>query len=267
MNIVRRCENCGQPALAGDIVCWHCGRQLAGGQEEDGPGKVSVREGWGQASLASLATYGGLTLAVFVAVLWVMSALGRRPLIQVSAGDLPAAGWQMVTDTRETFVVFLPEEWEWLDRSNLNQAAAFDRLVASSDVFQLATYPFNQEAADLELVFVAQRTSSPPLLLVVARSQQLSRLSREEAAHDLQAGDYDVATAGLVENFDKSHAYFEVETPASQALGGTLKCSQQFIPGGSAGLVVSACAPARRFASVKSILTDILATFQRLKLP
>ncbi|MGH2536219.1 MAG: hypothetical protein ACRDHL_02370 [Candidatus Promineifilaceae bacterium] len=80
-----RCPHCDQPALAGDVTCWHCGRSLPGQDPEAAP--PAGDEAPEDISLKALAAYLALTAAIIIALLLVLLALGRQPVAP------PGAWW------------------------------------------------------------------------------------------------------------------------------------------------------------------------------
>jgi hypothetical protein len=268
-----RCENCGQPALEEDKVCWHCGWQFPGYDEQDLE-KVEIRASWrGNQPVSTVLMYGSMTAIVILAALLVMSALGRQPLVQAGVQSNLGPGWVDVVDRNRFFTFSLPVDWTWWDRADDRQAAALDSMLADEPIVA-GTYPLGTQADDLEILFLAQPPKEEqPVFLAVARSARLNGLSYAEAARFLQENkDFQIQQAQVIEDFDESHIFSIVEIPmgessteASESSGsGFLRCQQQFIRGQTAVLLVTACAANARYTAFQARFGIILGSFQRL---
>lgn len=260
------CKNCGEPALATDTVCWHCGMPIPGREENDIRAE-QVKEEWKRTTSTSLvAIYAVITTIVIVGALLLMAYLGRLPLVQIGLGTRTQAEWLSISSDDKGFILSLPESWTWFDGAFEDQQAIINELVTKDPRYLLGTHPFGAEVDDVVIRFVAVESalatnqSSP--FLVVGQSRLLNRLSYEEAEEFLLKSDYQVSQASFINNFDKSHLSIFVRTEHSEV--NSLRCRQQFILGESEALLVSVCAPSSRYQVYANTFDDILSSFQRL---
>lgn len=268
-----QCENCGQPALEGDTICWHCGWRFPRRETSKKPApKVTRKPGQEQPfSLTAVSVYAGLTILTIMAALLVMRSLGQKPLVTINLEALNP-GWIPVTDQAQNFTFDIPAGWVWLEKEN-RQPAEFEQLVEARAEFREAVAPFSHVAADLELLMIVtseQATeavlsaSAESGFLVIARSVRLNQFSPEQTIALLQqnAASADVLEASVAESFNgQQQAAFLLELPHE---GGKLRCREQFTPGQVAGFLIAACAPGARYAPYNNEFQDILASFQLL---
>jgi uncharacterized OB-fold protein len=266
MNIV--CENCGHQALDTDNSCWHCGQPLPG-RENSGRKKVKARESWTRGSgPASVAMFGGLTIAVIVAALLVMSSLGDQPQLQIRLGTRVRPDWTFITAANDLFTVTLPDTWTWQDGTDPATAGALRKLLDGDQRYQLAAHPFGAETEDMTVSFLAQGpqpgTGKPPFM-IIANSPLLNRLTYDEAVTFLRNSDYNLQEVRFVDDFDKSHVSIIVSTPIDDATDEAIRCRQQFVLGQNESLLASMCAPAGRYTAYSNQFNEILASFQHLE--
>ena len=261
------CENCGQPILDTDTVCWHCGWQLPRRKAPKSAARNAAAVAKQQPyPLSAVLVYGALTAAVIVATLLVMRSLGQRPLIIIHPETRLSAEWQPVTDENERFTLDLPSWWTWLDREQDQER--FDALVAQNGRFQAALSPLGALADDTELHLIAYEPApegeSPPAFLVVAQSARLQQSSPEGAISLARqnAADLEILGTHLAQGLTgQAQSYLLLEIPGPW---GVLRCQQQFTPAQQVGFLVAACAPGNRFPRYNSDLQNILASFQPL---
>ena len=270
MNI--RCENCGHTALDTDSTCWHCGKPLPG-REDAGRNKVKVRDSWGQsAGPTSLIVYGGLTLFVILGAILLMASLGKQPQLQVRFGTRTQDGWSFINSANHQFTVSLPDEWSWLDGTDMETAIELAQLVEDQPVLRLASYPLGAEVQDLTVLFAASSTfvgDEGAPLLIIAGSPLLNHLSYQEALEFLANSDYDVEQVVLVDDYDKTHLSIVVDPPIQDDISGDgtdiiIRCRQQFVLGREESLLVSLCAQPTQARANAPTFDEIMASFQHL---
>ena len=265
----RRCENCGQPAMPTDRVCWHCGWRLVADDEVDRLEKATAGQGWQQPSnLPALVVYTGLTALVVLLLLVVMGWLGRQPLVQGGAAERPVEGFTQVTAADQSFTLNLPDEWAWLDGANRLQASALEALLDEGDLYRTATFPLGEEVADLDIVFVAAVPAATDTdgFIIVARSEALNLLTAEDAVRFLETGEFAnslVLQVELVDDADRKLVSLIAEAIDEEGID-LLRCQQQLVPGEESSYLVSACAISDRYTQFKSVMASILASFHRL---
>lgn len=261
----KRCPYCDQLLMEDEAVCWSCGRQtgVALPEAEAQEAAQATRqkpEGRSKGRPPSaVVIYTGLTLAVILGALILTAFLGRQPRLQ-AASIRPPDEWQRVTNTDETFTLFLPAGWRLFDSGNNEQRATLERLLAANDVFRDALHPW-REVRDVEAIFLA--ASDPPVaggppeeLFVVARSTALNRLTYAELISVVEQGNVIVSAAEVEEDYDRRYAYIQLRTP------GALACQQQFIHGDEELLLAAFCG--RSEEPSNATLQLVRRTFQRL---
>lgn len=281
--MIARCDNCGQPALDTDKVCWHCGRPLAGRDIEE-LDKIPVNQGWQQTK--SLGTIGGyivVAVIVIVAAVLVTRSLGRQPKVSASVGERPPEGWEAVTDFNGRFTFHLPQEWRWFEQAQREERAdpPLPALLEAGQLFGPGTNPFGAETDDLAIDFLAvpisdtavfeneaavtQALATAEAFMLVARSKRLNRLTYTEMAQFLLNSDYRILQAEQVEEIDRSYLTIAVETPLE---GGDdfefLRCNQQFFLGREESMLVTVCAKDTAYTIYQRTFNDILTSFRRL---
>jgi hypothetical protein len=266
----QRCDNCGQPALAGDTVCWHCGWRLTDADEAEGElVAVSARQGWQQPTdLTAIVIYGVLTLAVILLTLLVMGWLGRRPLIEAS----PAAGQpgrrQVITTADRSFIIDLPDDWVWLDGTNRPQAPLLASLLAEDPWFSTATFPLGEELTDLtiNLAAAAPTFSNIETFAIVATSRDLSLLPEESIVRYLRAAEFQNSlvlevTTSVSSDGSSVNLTAEVMDEVGTDL---LHCQQKIVRGAFTGWLVSTCSPSLQYAKHEEVMATIVASFRLL---
>lgn len=263
--MVIRCENCGQPAVEGDINCWHCGQRLSASPAAAGSDtmtRAKIREQWQRPfSLSDAAVYGGMTALVIVGLLAVLVALGRFPLVQKRIGQGLPDDWAYLAGDELAFTLALPANWQiW-------QAAEASRQVNETELYQHTLLPFGEQAPDLTPRFLALAPPRPngdlTMLAVIAQSEALGRLTSDQAITLAQRNE-NVLTAEYRSNFDRSGVFLDVEQPQSDP---PLRC-WQYLTGGRDSrpvLLLSLCAPAGRFGVYQETMIRILDNFESLR--
>lgn len=280
-----RCENCGQPALETDTVCWHCGQPLTGrGKQAKAESQIvaqaqpdppppaeppaQVKDRWQEPrAFGDLAFYIGLTALVILGVLMVIGRLGRYPLVRASIGERPLFEWDNINDAALTFALQLPRAWERYDGQDPDQAAAFRQQFDQSELYRQGTLPLTSGVGDVQYVFLAlspRPRELPPAFLVVGKSEILSRLNYEEALQFLAESEVTVREAFMVEDFDRAFLSTLVEIPVAAEGFENLRCRQQYIRGRSESLLMALCAPEPRYAFYEESFGAIYQSFQSL---
>ncbi|RMG93908.1 MAG: zinc ribbon domain-containing protein [Chloroflexi bacterium] len=260
-----RCENCGQPVLASDVVCWHCGYKLSPHKElaagEETAVSVADRSLLEDLSLGVLAGYAGLTLLVMVLFLLVIHNLGQKPLVTVSA-DVPLRpGWVPVVDTDQSFSVYLPRQWKWLDRTAPEWTEEGRELMAG--VGETAVLPWQPLAPDLTPLLLARSEDDNNAFVLVVGSSQL-RIAPETAVSRLRQflPPDTIRSDAITENINKlPQAILFLELPPDAPV---LTCQQLYIPAQNNTYILAACAPTERYPRVRQTFQQILASFQPL---
>jgi hypothetical protein len=262
------CDQCGEPALATDSTCWHCGQPLAGRERLNVDVKTAADSWRGTDNTNAVVAYGIMTALVIVAALVVMGMMGSRPMLQIAVGTQTPEEWKSISPADNAFFVNLPEEWDVWDGADEDQSESLDRRLSEDAYLTLGTHPFGAEVDDMEIRFIAQDENAvnelPGLFLVVANSQVLAGLSYEEAIQFLSKSEYQLRRVEIVDNFDKSNLSISVETPLDDGEGDSLRCRQQYILGNESVMLVAVCSPEIRYQAQEHNILNILDSFQRL---
>lgn len=262
-----RCENCGQPALSKDRVCFYCGTPLPD-REIIGDEQVSFREGWAQRTSSRQAIfYLGMTIFLIIAAVCLMLILGQQPVVQIGFTTREPENWQDIVVQDHSLLMALPPAWQWYDDSVEATYADFDSVLAQEKTYALGLKPLGDWATDLEIMFLARESDKfeegAGAFLIVGRSQRLKQLSSQEAVQILTTNDL-VSETTVVDNFDKSHLSIMIELPLKENAGDLLLCRQQFVPGEMAAYLMSVCAPSQRYLGLETTLNEIYDSFQVL---
>ena len=281
--MIAKCDNCGQPALDSDKVCWHCGRPLAGRDIEE-PDKVSVNQGWQQTqSLGAVSGYVAVAVIVILAAVLVTRSLGQQPKVSANVGERAPEGWETIMDFDGRFTFYLPQEWRWFEQERREERSdpPLSELLEAGQFFMAGTNPFGAETDDLEIDFLAvalpetagfedeaadmQSLITAEAFMLVARSGRLNNLTYEEMAQFLRNSDYRILQAEQVEEIDRSYLTIAVEAPV-EAAGDFefLRCNQQFFLGREESMLVTVCAKDTAYTIYQRTLNEILTSFRRL---
>jgi hypothetical protein len=266
------CPNCGKPLLPTDTACWHCGYTLARKPAKPAAPARPVRAGRQTASppatydFRALAVYGGLTLAVLAALLLVMGALGRRPILVRSALNL-TSDWVALTATDLSFTLSLPPDWQWLDVAYRDQDDVLRQLTAVQGYIDRALRPPGGPSAGLDIVAVGLGTRTPesgePATFVVigrdpaldgAGAETLLALARERYPEATETR-VDTRIAG-----QPQARYTLLDAPAGYQCR-HLALGRERQP----GYLIAACAPQAEYGNRERDLGAILDSFQLLQ--
>lgn len=274
-----RCENCGNPVLATDTVCWHCGRQLPQKpQPKPSPTKrlrrftpPSTRLADTEAAvtqpydLRAIAIYGLLTLVILLLLLLTMQSLSRRPLLVAGADLRLGADWTAVTDNDLNYTLSLPPGWQWLDSKFRQQQALLDETAAAEPNIAWSLSPLGAGVNDLELLAIGFLPQPPddrqPMTFVaIGRSQQLAVLTPQQALALI--ADHPLVTASATaEPFaGQAQARFGLLSSNQQ-----MQCRSLYTAAAEAAYLVATCAPQSSFARFQRDLDNILNSFQLLQ--
>lgn len=265
------CDNCGRPVLETDTVCWHCGRQLPERPRPRAsrpafPGKQASQPATTAYDLRAIAVYGALTLAVIIGLLWVMSSLGRRPLLVRSAGSGVGPDWVIVTDGALRYTLSLPPGWEWLDVPFRQQQAVLEQLRERQPYLDLAMSPLARAAGDVKTLAVSLPPQNPeeiePLpFVIIGDSARLGGLQPQQAL-DLAA-----ETAAVFEQTIDDRIAGQAQARfATLDADNAYQCRHLFVTDArETGYLVAACAPQSDFGRLERDLKTILDSFQLLE--
>lgn len=263
-----QCENCGQAALETDVICWSCGhalpRQVPILEAVPGPekGEYSV-------PLTSLAAYGGITIVIVIALLFVMRSLGRQPQFVRGAESALQPGWTAVTDSNRLFTLNLPVPWDWLDRNDSLKEADFIAEVRQSSRYQVALAPFDGMTDDRRLLLLASENlsgeqSAEPVFVVIIRSEQLSRYSSEQVAAFLRTapGGATLSRFDLAESRNgRPRGIYIISIPHN---GQEMRCQNLFFNNISDSYLIIGCSDEKFYNDYANIIHEILVSFQPL---
>lgn len=222
--------------------------------------------------MTQIAAYGGLTLVIIAALLWVMQALGQQPQVVQSLGDTLKDGWTAVTDHNRTITLNLPAQWHVLDRTAPEQEAAFVAALRQNSQYQTALAAYDTAADDRQLLLLAEanpteRETAVPAFILVTHSQQISQLSPKQMTELLEAGPTGVEL--LRTNLEASLNGREQVThlTAQPYQDNTLRCQQLFYKSADDNpdsYLIIGCVTQDGYAAYTNIFHDILVSFQPL---
>lgn len=268
----RSCENCGQPALDTDTICWHCGQALTPKEVAPAPkptkrNVVAIPEPTSPEPLPMVAitVYGTITAVLIVSMLLVMHSLGQRPLVMFNPETGMNREWVPITAYDQRFTLDLPLGWAWLQ----NDQDAFATLIAEGEVFETAVYPLGTIAKDMDYLLVAMPQDVTPSgtgFILITRSHRLGPLT---PAQSIALVEQSSANFNLVEA-DKAVSFtglplaeFMLELPVTE--DGILRCRQYFMPDTDAAYLLAGCAPQPEFSNFVGTFDRVLTSFQPLR--
>lgn len=255
------CDNCGNPVLPTDIVCWHCGRHLE--KQTTGVAESTIEHDSEQEKRAeeelepfprqTILAYGALTAVTVILLLLAMRSLGRAPIISVDAST-QEGGWISVTDQEQRMVVNIPVDWEWstpdILLSSVPEELNWDTAVA----------PLGTLVPDAEVILTVENENAQ---IIVIHSQRLGRLSTQQAIDALKQEEFEgltIENSQLVGNMaEQPMADFTITHDTEN-----LECKQRFIPVEDAGLVVATCSPQNNVVRYAKLFDTVLNSFQPL---
>lgn len=274
------CQNCGQPALETDTICWHCGQPLAGKKDKTNQAAKETAvspESLPSLPIQSIAVYGGLTLVIIIALLWVMQALGQQPQVVRGLSSSLKPGWTAVTDHSRLFTLNMPAQWQKLDRTDPLQEEAFITTLRQNSQYQSVLAPYDAMADDRQPLLLAQADQTEtetavPAFILVTRSRQISQLSPKEVTTRLEAGPagLELQRVNLEASVDgREQVTYITALPYENQ---TLRCQQLFyksvndsVSGDDpASYLIIGCVSQDSYPTYTNIFHDILVSFQPL---
>lgn len=279
--MVKRCAKCGQTVLQTDIVCWHCGAQQTGtdqegrtapepnGQKEvESTIAVSVRNSGNTAvseepplSLTAVAVYAAITIFCFIIILLILQYLSRQPIFLINPTISREEGWQAVTDGNKQFTVDIPPNWTYLENEN---NLPVDSFVKELNPLEAQTVFQNLEenlAGDI-VPYMLVQTNAYPAFLLITGSPGLQPATSTQLTALIEHSDWEILRIDEVElpqNENRIDASFYLD-----ANGDQLRCALQMTPHKTERFVVVGCAPKDDFQQVAEVLTKMMLLFQPL---
>lgn len=263
-----RCQNCGQPALSDDRICFHCGRPLPG-REAAEEQTARASQGWQHGiSRKKVGLFLVMTVGLIIAALTMMTILGQQPLVQIGFNTREPDNWQDIVVHDRAFIIFLPPAWEWYDASESTSSSTLGGLPVVDGGHASSLRPLLDFVKDIEVRFVAVEgkgfEDGGGAFVVLGRSKILKEVTTNQALEILNENEYVVGEATMVENFDKSYLGYSVELPTYNNNRQKLFCNQQLIHGDTAGYVLAVCSPSPRIQGLETTFTEIYESFQLL---
>ncbi len=262
----KRCDNCEQPVLDTDTVCWHCGRALSSTAVPKTPKRITALSDEVAVEplpLPAVAVYGTITAVLIIAMLLVMRSLGQKPLVLLHPNTQAHADWVPVTSHDQQFTLDLPSEWNWLEANQ----PLFASLVIEGGPVVTAVYPLGTIATDTEYLLIAGQGAMPQAsFILIARSRSLNAITPEQSIALVEQSDatFDLVSADVVQSFTGTNmAQFLLVLPNTEM--GTLRCRQIFVPAADVAYLAGGCAPEAEFRAFATPFENVLASFQPLE--
>lgn len=165
----KTCENCGQPVLASDAICWHCGRKLPRTETPAAASEAPTQNDSAHSiSLTAVIVYAALTAVILLATFLVMRSLGRRPLPPSEGSFNPPAGRETVPTESGGSSLSLSSDWRWLDESNSSQGTEFTTALAAKRHF--STTIVAAGAVEAELALMDKAAEGGPAALGISQA-------------------------------------------------------------------------------------------------
>lgn len=275
--MLSHCPNCQQPVLPDDTTCWQCGAKLAdkpaalpttsaGAKKrpstatdrllalnrrwvrDDGEEVVFIRPGL---------VYGVLTLLSFLFLVGSLWGLSSTPLVQITAAELPPAGWETLTIGNYEYTLDLPSQWQ-LWRADRPEDVPFLTAGDAPEV-QLTQHPLRGLATEWEtILWGSEPTGELRAYVVVARTpaftvdyEQLRQLARQQPI-DPQAH---LFSSGITENGRRTHLAADISWEP-------FRCRQQLVNGYPYALLLTSCVPQEQFGQYNQLLEQLHNSFE-----
>jgi hypothetical protein len=273
------CDNCGRAVLPTDTICWHCGQPLpaepspspedrsqAGekGANEAGAGANGTAASSPRPSRSLLLAYGSLTLVIFIAMLWVMGALGKYPLLVVNPDTRGGANWDIVEGDNGHYQVSLPEDWRRWQADD----AGFQDELASDSRYRAALFPLGAIAEDTDYLLLAltnhHSAAEAPGFLAVGRSDRLGRAPLPQVIELVQQSPAISIRRAEIEPGLTGRDQVQLELDFARD-GNTWRCRQWVIPARETTFLLGTCALPNDFIRYEDHFADLLLSFQPLQ--
>jgi hypothetical protein len=244
---------------ASDARCWHCGAALAGKQagephlDDQGTLVVSSPEAKQDISLTAVSLYAALTLICLLAIILLVRSLASRPLLLPNPNFARPAGWQIVNDEAEQFILSLPADWVWQE----GEPAVTPPDITSVNAILQAAFP------DWQLWGIAQAPEMAGFVLVTG-SPGLPKMSAEDTAVFLTQHLPEETITAVEEKEgigDTSVVSARLTVPGAT---GELTCQLQAVPAADQMFWLVGCAPVDTAVNVQPDLENVLLSFQPL---
>lgn len=260
------CPNCEKQRLATDTICWHCGAKLPKVAMEtavfpDPDADLLAQE----RSKTAVIIYASLFALTILALMAMLTALGKRPLFILNGETERPAGWTAVTNQPQTFTLNLPAGWEWLDKANEAESATIDALFAGDEGMKTAVLPFLTIVPDSKLAFLAQQKEDAPFLLIL-QGEALAATSPRALIADVErlmdgdggGGNGRLQQSSIIENgITGEQVDFRFGFPQQ-----TLRCQHRYVQD---GYLLIACADEGVYGRYATDLLTTLSSFQPLR--
>lgn len=254
--MTRVCQNCNQPALPSDTICWHCGQQLTAFVAQ--PDSTATRASAASPSQLRLGLlYGGLTAVFLIIFLSATTILEKSPLVIFDGRIAYPPNWQSVTAANMAFTLNVPPRWTVAENPAEGDAPYFSTTLQSFNA--------TPAQADLRLIATSPNTEDDATpFVMVAYMPQLTAFSAAELLDYVRNNEaINYATGDIVRGLhpDPAPAYiFEVQDGDQR-----LRCLQQVTRAYEQSYLVSGCAPLASYPDNEEALGHALATFQILE--
>lgn len=247
-----RCDNCDQPLLATDSVCWHCGHPRQASASAPAPAAATE-----STQLTAVSGYALLTLIIIIALLLVMRSLAQQPLIVVNGNISRPRGWTVFTDSQRRFTVNLPPKWQIAEPGD----TAFTALQGAHGVWETAVVPLDPSTI-LLLASNPNDSSNDIQLVTIARNVQLHQLPTPRLTEL-------IAEQGIqIQQIEESESFFgspqiNLTFPANSREG-TLLCTQQYALQPENSYLLTICMTENSFRRSHDTIEAIQGSFQPL---
>jgi hypothetical protein len=275
--MLSHCPNCQQPVLPDDTTCWQCGAKLAYKPaasttpssrankrpatatdrllalnrrwvRDDGEEVVFIRPGL---------VYGLLTLFSFLFLVGSLWGLSSAPLVQITAAELPPAGWESLTIGNYEYTLDLPTQWQvW--RADRPEDGPFLTAGDTPEV-HLTQQPLRGLANEWEtILWGSEPTGELRAYVVVARTpafvsdyEQLLQLAQQQQL----APPTRLFSSDLTENGRRTHLWAQISREP-------FRCRQQLVNGYPYALLLTSCVPQEQFGQYNLLLEQLHTSFE-----
>ncbi len=205
-------------------------------------------------SLTAVSLYAALTLICLLAIILLVRSLASRPLLLPHPNFARPAGWQIVNDEAEQFILSLPADWVWQE----GDTAVTPPDITSVNAILQAAFP------DWQLWGTAQAPKIAGFVLVTG-SPGLPQMSVEDTVAFLTQHLPEGTVSAVEEKEgigDTSVVSARLTVPGAT---GELTCQLQAVPAADQMFWLAGCAPVDTAVNVRADLENILLSFQPLR--